>query len=129
MAGSHPPAGIQFDGEDLSPTLLGKTQQKRQRPLFWIRPPDRPGAAGVVWPDLSMREGDWKLLLMEDGSGAQLYDLAKDPGERHNLASAEPKVVQRMSQELLKWRKTLPVRTPARSNGNQESKAPVDPAG
>jgi arylsulfatase A-like enzyme len=129
LAGSRPPARVQFDGEDMSASFLGQAQQKRHRPLFWIRPPDRPGAAGELWPDLSMREGDWKLLLMEDGTGAQLYDLAKDPGERQNLAAAEPKVVKRMSRELLKWGKTLPVHTPPRSTANTESKSPVDPRG
>ena len=108
------PADARFDDEDLNPSWLGQTRQLRHRPLFWNRPPDRPGSATEAWPDLSMREGDWKLLLMEDGSGAQLYNLAKDPGETHNLAKSEPKLVQRLSQELLEWRKALPIQSPPR---------------
>ena len=42
---------------------------------------------GEPWPDLAMRKENWKLLLMRDGSNAQLYDLEKDPGETHNLAA------------------------------------------
>ncbi len=129
LARSHPPAGVQFDGEDLSASFLGQARQTRHQPLFWIRPPDRPGGDGEVWPDLSMRDGNWKLLLMEDGTGAQLYDLAKDPGETHNLASAQPKLVQRLSKQLLDWRKPLPVQTPPRLKGNGDSKPPADPAG
>lgn len=112
-------AGLQLgdanlDGEDISRTMLGERQQVRRRPLFWIRPPDRPGDNREKWPDLSVRDGDLKLLLMEDGGGAQLYNLAKDPGEKHNLATEKPEVVERLTKELLKWRKTLPITVQAK---------------
>jgi arylsulfatase A-like enzyme len=102
-----------LDGEDLSASMLGKAQQTRTKPLFWIRPPDRPGDDRETWPDLSVRDGDSKLLLMENGSGAQLYDLAHDPAETHNLSSQKPETVQRLSKELLDWRKSLPIQTKA----------------
>jgi uncharacterized sulfatase len=98
-----------LDGQDLSLSMLGGKEQRRTKPLFWIRPPDRPGDKGEKWPDLSVRDGDLKLLLMEDGSGAQLYDLASDPSENHNLAREKPQVVERLSKELLDWRKSLPI--------------------
>jgi uncharacterized sulfatase len=109
-------AGLQLgdaklDGEDMSASMLGKAQRTRVKPLFWIRPPDRPGDNRETWPDLSVREGDFKLLLMEDGSGAQLYDLANDPAETHNLASQKPEVVQRLTKEVLAWRKSLPIKS------------------
>jgi uncharacterized sulfatase len=100
------------DGEDLSRSWLGKTQQVRNKPLFWNRPPDRAGSATEAWPDLASRDGDWKLLVMEDGSGAQLYNLAKDPAEKHDLAQEQPKVVRRLAKQLLDWRKSLPIRAP-----------------
>jgi len=99
-----------LDGQDLSASMLGKAEKMRVKPLFWIRPPDRPGDNRETWPDLSVREGDFKLLLMEDGSGAQLYDLAKDPAETHNLSFQKPEVVQRLTKELLEWRKALPIK-------------------
>jgi len=106
------PSGVTFDGEDLSRSWLGKTQQVRTKPLFWDRPPDRAGSATETWPDLAIRDGNWKLLLMEDGSGAQLYNLAKDPGEKHNLAQEQPKVVRHLNKQLLDWRKSLPIQSP-----------------
>jgi uncharacterized sulfatase len=103
------PENLSFDGENLSDSLLGKKEQTRTRPLMWIRPPDRAGRGKERWPDLSIRDGDWKLLLMEDGSNAQLYDVATDLGEAHNVASVHPDIVQKLSKKLLAWRKTLPV--------------------
>jgi uncharacterized sulfatase len=113
-------AGLQLgdaklDGENMSASMLGKAQQTRVKPLFWIRPPDRPGDNRETWPDLSVRDGDFKLLLMEDGTGAQLYDLANDPAETHNLASQKSDVAQRLTKELLDWRKSLPIE--AKSSG------------
>lgn len=112
LAGVKLPAGVHFDGEDLSRACLGQSQQTRTKPLLWVRPPDRPGSAAEAWPDLSVREGDWKFLLMEDGTGAQLYNLAKDPAEKHNLAKQQPGIVRRLSKTLLDWRKSLPIQAP-----------------
>ena len=59
---------VAFDGENKAATLLGKEQAIRTAPIFWRRPPDRPGPKQNPFPDLSMRQGDWKLLCMFDGS-------------------------------------------------------------
>lgn len=112
LAGVKLPAGIPFDGEDLSRAWLGQSQQTRTKPLFWNRPPDRLGSATEAWPDLSIREADWKLLLMEDGTGAQLYNLANDPAEKHNLAKEQLSTVRRLTKTLLDWRTSLPIQSP-----------------
>lgn len=109
LAGVKLPSGVDLDGEDLSPALLGKTTSKRTKALYWTRPPDRTGAGARIWPDLAMRQDNWKLLLMRDGSNLQLYDLEKDAGESHNLATTHPEIVQRLSRPLLGWWRSLPV--------------------
>jgi uncharacterized sulfatase len=118
-------AGLQLgdarlDGEDLSASMLGNAEQTRLKPLFWIRPPDRPGDNRETWPDLSVRDGDFKLLLMEDSTGAQLYDLANDPAETHNLVSQKPEVVQRLTKQLLVWRKSLPIEPAAQARRSDQ---------
>jgi arylsulfatase A-like enzyme len=110
LASTAMPARESFDGEDLSNALLGRSQATRGKPLFWVRPPDRPGDHGQIWPDLAMRQGDWKLLLMRDGTNPQLYDLLSDPSESRNLAAKHPEIVGRMSQPLLTWSQSLPGR-------------------
>src|SRR5205823_6662732 len=109
LAGVKPPADELLDGHDLSPSLLGKERAVRTKPLFWLRPPDRPGPANDPFPDLAVRDGDWKLLINEDGSGAQVYDLSKDIGEKANLAARNADVVERLKKMVLDWRKSLPV--------------------
>jgi len=103
------PADVQLDGENLAPVLLGKSTASRAAPLFWRRPPDRKMAYGAgPLPDLSVREGDWKLLCEYDGSKPQLYNLANDPGEAANLDAQHPDVVERLTKAVLAWNKTMP---------------------
>ena len=58
IAGQRPPLDEPLDGQDMSASLLGRERGKRTKPLFWIRPPDRPGPANDPFPDLSVRDGD-----------------------------------------------------------------------
>ena len=52
---------------------------------------------------LAIRKDQWKLIDRGKKAGAssfELYDLSKDLGEQHNLASAQPKLVQQLASEL-----------------------------
>jgi arylsulfatase A-like enzyme len=102
------PKDARFDGTSMAATLLGKEQAVRSSPIFFRRPPDRPGTTRNPFPDLAMREGDWKLLCMADGSLAQLYDLSKDERESENLAGANPERVEAMKKALLAWNESMP---------------------
>jgi len=109
LAGIEPERAADLDGEDLSATLLGRSEAGRRAPLFWSRPPDRPGPPRNPWPDLAIRDGDWKLLLWDTPKErVTLHNLRADPRERSDLASAHPDVVRRLRTALLDWRKTLP---------------------
>ena len=126
LAGVQAPAETKFDGTDLGPTLIGKAAVARTGPLFWKRPPDRPGPPRARFPDLAVRDGDWKLLVEEDGSGPQLYDLAADPRETRNLAAAHPPIVERLKQAVFAWNGTLPRRA-ARAPAQRGGEAPAAP--
>lgn len=77
------------DGVDLLPWARGeRTGQPHQR-LFW-RSRDA----------YTLREGDWKLQVTQMPRKDWLYDLAADPGERRNLAEAEPARVAAMKASI-----------------------------
>jgi arylsulfatase A-like enzyme len=110
MAQLTPPEGIEFDGENLAPVLLGKSHASRHAPIFWRRPPDRktmPPSKEQL-PALAVREGRWKLLCEYDGSEPQLYDLGVDRGEKKNTAAQHPKEVARLTKALLAWHRSMP---------------------
>lgn len=103
------PKGYACDGENLLDVLLGKSNAQRSQPLFWRRPPDRPGTHDEPFPDLAVRDGDWKLLCDVDGSNVQLYDLSQDISEQHDIATEHASIVNRLQAAVLTWNATLPV--------------------
>jgi arylsulfatase A-like enzyme len=106
-------SGVQFDGQDMSAALRGKTSPDRKAPLFWeygrneqwFRYPRAPGDRS---PNVAVRGGRWKLLVNADGQGAELYDVVSDLGERNNVIAAQPEIAQRLTTQALEWRKSLP---------------------
>jgi arylsulfatase A-like enzyme len=106
------PDGYQPDGEDLSGALAGESPE-RARNLFWeygrndhsFAYPRMPKHKS---PNLAVREGRWKLLVQADGTGAQLFDVAADPKEATDLSAERPDLAQRLSEQALAWRKSLP---------------------
>lgn len=116
VAGARPPADYAGDGEELSAALLGRSAG-RSKPLLWEYgrneasfkyPPGRDRS-----PNVAIRDGNWKLLVNADGTGAELYDLAVDAGEAHDLAATHSEVATRLKDAALAWRRALPLPPPA----------------
>lgn len=111
LAKADVPSDVKFDGESLLPTLLGKSENSRERPLFFRRPPDRKRWKKMTnLPDLAIRDGKWKLLCDYDGSKPQLYDIFADHGETKNLAS-EPNnaaIIKQLTMQVIAWHQEMP---------------------
>ena len=109
LTGAQAPKGVKYDGENVLDTLLGKSTASRSQPIFFRRPPDRKAFYEFKeLPDLAVRDKQWKLLCNYDGSGAQLYDLTVDVGEKNNLAKEKPEIVSRLSKQLIAWHQSMP---------------------
>lgn len=103
------PEGYKGDGENVLAAWEGKTFE-RTRPIFWdwngtIRPPTN-------WPRFAVREGDWKLLVNEEPSRIELYDLSKDRSESTDLARQQPDRVEHLKSLIENWRASLPAEIP-----------------
>jgi arylsulfatase A-like enzyme len=96
--GTPNPASHPLDGIDLLPSLSGRSPVVERR-LFWRR--KRPTEQRAV------RSGGWKLL--QDGVNFYLFDVAADPGERHDLTAAHPDLVRHLSAALDQWEKDVAV--------------------
>ena len=111
ILGVKKPAGSV--GIDLSPALRGQPITKRPD-LFWAYGKEgrpllgKPSQPIDVSPRFAVREGDWKLLANDGGADVELYDLARDPMEKQDMAASEPEVRGRLLAKLKKWLAQLP---------------------
>ena len=105
------PKDASVDGVDVSGAWRGVPMQ-REKPLLWEygRKADYlfPKESGARSPNLAIRDGNWKLLMNADGSGAEIYDLAADPNETNDLVLKNSAQTARLSAIVLAWRKSLP---------------------
>ncbi len=84
--------GLNWDGADLTQLLL-------ERKIL----PDRAiYTAGPRWRSSSLRFGDFKLVVHGDKDAAktELFNIARDPGERRNLASRQLDKVRELRGKL-----------------------------
>lgn len=102
---------VAFDGVDMSEAFTGKSRQRNQ-PLFWeygrLASYLKPAHPLHRSPNLAMRQGNWKLLINDDGTRPELYDLSRTDREYDNVAGKHPAVTEQLSNKLLAWRKSLP---------------------
>jgi arylsulfatase A-like enzyme len=95
-SGTRVPATHKLDGIDLLPALTGRIPVV-ERELFWRR--TRPSLQRAV------RSGRWKLF--NEGVPYYLFDVAADPGERHDLTALHPQIVRQLIAKLNAWEKDV----------------------
>ncbi len=95
-AGIAPPPGLQ--GTSLLDLMAGGPENPDRAIYAEL---DRARAARQ---QEAIRRGNWKFVR-QGGKGDRLalYDLARDPGERSNLAGAEPERAAKMERDLERW--------------------------
>ena len=96
------PDNYELDGLSMKEMLLGGVERTHDA-IFW-----------EMDDQTAMRQDNYKLVLHgklvegeEQRAEVFLADLSKDPGERNNLANAEPERTERMKTAALAWRAEL----------------------
>lgn len=91
-AGAEVRTDWRLDGANLLPMLEGRTQAAPHDALYW--------RFGVTW---AVRQGDWKLIKGHVAQPVRLYHLAKDVGEKEDLAAQEPQRVRELQALWDTW--------------------------
>lgn len=99
-AGVPIPEGTVLNGVNLLPFLDGSASGSPHEALFWLA-----NDQGAI------RKGDWKLLVSQWQPKLQLFNLAQDVGEEHDLAGQKPELRDALHAEWLSWQKQMPPRS------------------
>ena len=95
LCGAPRPAGLPIDGLSLRPLLEGGAAQWPDRMLFSHHA--RPDNPSTPYPG-AVRTQRFNLV-----NGAELYDLASDPGEQDNVAGRFPDQARELRAAYEKW--------------------------
>jgi len=107
LCGVAKPAGVNFDGRSLAPLLRGEAVDWPDRFLFfqWHR-----GDAPERYRSCAVRSQSWKLVQplgagdnWDGTTDFQLYDMAHDPFEMHNIATDQPGQVAKLKAAYDTW--------------------------
>ena len=102
-----------MEGVSLRPALAGNPLQRAQ-PIFWEHEGNR-----------AMRAGQWKLVSKYP-TGWELYDIAADRAEQHDVAAKYPDRVREMTAQWEAWAKRAsvlpwPVNTPDNAKAKKKT--------
>lgn len=118
------PEGIALDGRSLLPAIRGEASKPRDLFSAWASPysseaeypaQDPEGNSVIITDDyrstfkasaqrFALRSGDYKFIANENQRGAvELFNIAKDPREQHDLATSMPELVEEMKSKLSNW--------------------------
>lgn len=110
LAGANVPDGV--EGGSLRAVLMkdGKCEVARAREEFVVHFPhydlQNGGPASAIWL------GTHKLIRCYEDGSVRLYDLARDPGEREDLAQREPARRKELEQRLDEYLKAIDAAMP-----------------
>lgn len=99
-----------LDGESWLRTLRSGRSKLSSRAIYWHFPAylqsGGPESSDPVFrsrPVSVIRRGDWKLIYNYETGVKELYNLADDISERSDLAESNPKMVDKLYEQLGGW--------------------------
>ncbi|MCL4139596.1 UNVERIFIED_CONTAM: hypothetical protein GTU68_030558 [Idotea baltica] len=98
LANAKIPEGKQLDGKDIWSDLLAKKNAHKDENIYVLR--HREG-----YTDVGVRKNQWKALKVEQQSW-KLFNIEKDLGEKNDLSSKYPEVLNGLILNAEKWSKT-----------------------
>jgi arylsulfatase A-like enzyme len=101
-AGVSPLPGTMLEGVNLLPHLGGETQVPPHDVLFWRWQSSK-----------AVRQGDWKWVIRNGRAADELFDLAADPFEQHDISAREPAQVATLAALFAAWDAGNPPLDPA----------------
>ena len=97
------------DGESLVPMLRDPSAKLGRSTLYWHYPHYHNMGAD---PHSAIRDGDWRMVEFYADGRTELYNLADDISEAHDLAAEMPDKVAELKAKLDAWRSEVQAQEP-----------------
>ncbi|QDT63570.1 sulfatase-like hydrolase/transferase [Calycomorphotria hydatis] len=91
------PTDAKLDGVNIVPHLTGPSDAPPHDSLFWRYAVDEEQYGYAV------RQANMKLVISQYKNCSLLFDLANDPGERHDLVHIYPETAERLEELIRLW--------------------------
>jgi arylsulfatase A len=108
------------DGVSLASLLRDPSAELARDTLYWHLPHYHHST-----PASALRRGDWKLIEFFEDTSLELFNLSADPGEKNDLATAEPARAKELQAALAAWRKEVGARMPVPNPNYDPARANV----
>jgi arylsulfatase A-like enzyme len=138
LAGANRPDNYPLDGESILPLFNGDKSINRDA-IFWHFPAYLEAYNGLqgdsrdrtfrTRPVSVIRKGNWKLMMFHEewvldggrektdtNNAIELYNLANDIGEKHNLVKTETKKKDELLDLLIDWQNDINAPIPKKPN-------------
>jgi len=112
LAGCRMDQSQHFDGVSILPLLKNPKAELGRDTFYWHYPLEKAHFLGGRSAG-AIRQGNFKLIDFFDNGRVELYNLADDISEKHNLAAELPEKVSELQKRLAKWRAEVGARLPA----------------
>ena len=126
ITGTKKPADYELDGLSLVPLLKSSTASLERTAIYWHFPcylqgkGDPAGGPFRTTPAGAIRMGDWKLIEWFETGRLELYNLANDIGESHELSKQNPEKLAELHDAMKQWRKEVSAPIPTTPNPRYE---------
>ena len=101
--GTLPKDALPLDGISLLPVLDGKVKERPNPIVFHYEDGADKNKSKLGQNGFAVLEGNWRYVTTLDDKQSALYDLAKDPGEKTDIAATHPEVVARLKDARDRW--------------------------
>jgi arylsulfatase A-like enzyme len=112
FAGCRAGQNQRFDGVSILPLLKNSKAKLGRDTFYWHYPLEKPHFLGGRSTG-AIRQGNFKLIEFFDTGEVELYNLADDVGEEHDLTAELPEKVRELQKRLAKWRAEVGAEVPA----------------
>ncbi len=126
-AGIPADPALHLAGVSFRPVLEGSAQTWSREALYWHFPTylsrvqkgfeqDVHVPGWRATPSGAIRAGDWKLIEYFEDHTVELFNLADDISEQHDLAATQPKKAHELQAKLAGWRASVGAPVPTEPN-------------